>query len=116
MEAVAIEKVNKEITKSTNDSEARIQEIFELQKSNLQALKNSSERERRKKLKALKKKVFEYRTRIQEALYLDFKKPATESDISEIYPTISEIKHTLSHFGDWMQAEEVDTPITLLGS
>ena len=116
MEAVAIEKVNKEIPKSTNDSEARIQEIFELQKSNLQALKNSSERERRKKLKALKKKVFEYRTRIQEALYLDFKKPATESDISEIYPTISEIKHTLSHFGDWMQAEEVDTPITLLGS
>ena len=115
MEAT-MEKVSKEIPKSGNDSEARIQEIFELQKANLQNLKNSSERDRRKKLKALKKKVFEYRTRIQEALFADFKKPAIESDISEIYPSITEIKHTLSHFGDWMQSEEVDTPMTLLGS
>jgi len=116
MEAAAKEKVNKEVPKSNNDSDAKIQEVFELQKGNLQALKNSTERERRKKLKALKKKVFEYRTRIHEALFADFKKPAIESDISEIYPTISEIKHTLNHFGDWMQSEEVDTPITLLGS
>jgi aldehyde dehydrogenase (NAD+) len=112
----ATDKVNQEILKSTNDSDARIREIFELQRSNLQTLKNSSEKERRKKLKALKNKIFEYRARIQEALHVDFKKPAIESDISEIYPAVSEIKHALSHMGDWMQTEEVDTPITLLGS
>lgn len=116
MEVADKKEVKLEIPKSKNDSEAKIQEIFELQKLNLQALKNSSERERRKKLKALKKKVFEYRSKIQEALYADFKKPAIESDISEIYPSITEIKHTLNHFGDWMQNEEVDTPLTLLGS
>lgn len=111
----AVEPV-KSVPKSNNDSSARIQEVFESQRLNLQHLKNTSEKERKKKLKALKKKVFEYRTKIQEALHADFQKPALESDISEIYPTIAELKHTIAHFGDWMQREEVDTPMTLLGS
>lgn len=104
------------ISKSENDSLAKVKEIYTSQQSNLQALKNTTYKVRKKKLKALKAKVFDYRTKIQEALYADFKKPALEADISEIYPTISELKHTLNHFEDWMQAEEVDTPMTLLGS
>lgn len=106
----------KSIPKSGNDSSTRIQEIFKLQQANLQYLKNTSGKERRKKLKALKNKVFEYRTKIQEALNADFQKPATESDISEIYPVVSELKHTIAHFEDWMEREEVDIPITMLGS
>ena len=105
-----------DMPKSNNDSSQRINTVFELQKNNLQALKNTSAKERKKKLKILKTKVLEYRTKIQEALYADFKKPALEADISEVYPVISEIKHALSHLDDWMQAEEVETPITLLGS
>ena len=104
------------IAQSENDSSERIHQIFELQKANLQTLKNTSAKERRKKLKALKAKILSNRTAIQNALFADFKKPAIEADVSEIYPTISELKHTLSHFEDWMQSEEVDTPITLLGS
>lgn len=104
------------IPKSNNDSSERISQIFELQKANLQALKNTSAKERKKKLKALKAKIFDYRTKIQAALFADFQKPALEADVSEIYPSISEIKHTLNYFEDWMQPEEVDTPITLLGS
>lgn len=105
-----------EIPKSKNDSSARINEIFSAQQQNLQALRSTSARERKKKLKALKKTVFAYRTKIQDALHADFKKPALESDISEVYPTIAELKHTISHFEDWMTREDVDVPITLLGS
>lgn len=106
----------KEIPKSANDSSDRIEKVFEAQKQNLQALRNTSARQRKKKLKALKKIVFDYRTKIQDALYADFQKPALESDISEVYPTIAEIKHTIANFEDWMMREDVDVPITLLGS
>jgi aldehyde dehydrogenase (NAD+) len=111
-----VETAVKEIPKSTNDSSTRIQEVFNAQKENLQVLRSSTARQRKKKLKALKKIVFDYRTKIQDALYADFQKPPLESDISEVYPTIAEIKHTLAHFEDWMMREDVDVPITLLGS
>lgn len=104
------------VPKSANDDIASIQRIFEAQQANLQNLKNTNTKARRKKLKALKNLIFDNRTKIQEALYADFKKPAIEADISEIYPTTSEIKHAISHLSDWMEREEVDTPMTLLGS
>ncbi len=104
------------VPKSTNDDISKIQEIFDAQKANLQNLKNTSAKARKNKLKALNKLIFSYRDKIQTALYADFKKPAIEADITEIYPTTSEIKHAISHINDWMEKEEVDTPLTLLGS
>ncbi|MCB0537404.1 MAG: aldehyde dehydrogenase family protein [Bacteroidetes bacterium] len=117
MDSVSVEeKVQISVPKSENDSLKRIQEVFELQKENLQTLKNSTAKDRKKKLKKLKDAIFSNREKIQEAIYKDFKKPALETDISEIYPTISELKHTLAHFEEWMEDEYVDTPITLIGS
>lgn len=104
------------IPKTENDTTQRIQDVFAKQKANLQALKNTTGKQRKRKLKALRKKIFDYREKIQEALYADFKKPGIESDISEIYPTISELNNTISNFQDWMSNEEVDIPITLIGS
>ncbi|MCB9256533.1 MAG: aldehyde dehydrogenase family protein [Chitinophagales bacterium] len=104
------------LEQSENSSSSQIIKIFKEQESNLQSIKNSTARDRRKKLKLLKSKIFEYREAIQNALFADFKKPAIETDVSEIYPSIAELKHTLNHFEDWMLDEEVDTPITLLGS
>jgi len=101
---------------SQNDSTERIIKVFEKQKLNIQNLKNSSIKERLLKLKSLKKAIFNHREKLQDAIFNDFKKPALETDISEIYPTISELKHTISHLIDWSRDFEVDTPITLLGS
>ena len=86
------------IPKTENDTTQRIQDVFAKQKANLQALKNTTGKQRKRKLKALRKKIFDYREKIQEALYADFKKPGIESDISEIYPTISELNNTISNF------------------
>lgn len=104
------------MTQSKNDSKQKIFDVFEKQKQNLNFLKASSIKDRKKKLKALKKAIFSHRENLQEAIYLDFKKPAIETDISEIYPTIAELKHTISQVSYWAQDMEVETPITLLGS
>jgi len=101
---------------SKNDSLEKINSIFEIQKKNLQNLKNTSVKDRIKKLKAFKKAMFSHREKLQNAIYKDFKKPALETDISEIYPTIAEIKHTIAHLADWAQDFEVDTPLTMIGS
>ena len=97
-------------------SSSNIQEIFQAQKSNLQNLRNQSVKQRKDLLKKLHKAIFTHREAIQKAVFLDFKKPAIETDVSEIYPTISELKHTLSHLAEWAQNESVETPLTLMGS
>ena len=111
-----METISTMITQSKNDSKNRILTIFEKQKQNLQNLKSTSVKDRKKKLITLKKTIFSHREQLQKAIYLDFKKPATETDISEIYPTIAELKHTIKNVSHWAQDMEVETPITLLGS
>ena len=46
-----------QIPKSTNDSSARIQEVFNAQKENLQVLRSSTARQRKKKLNLLHQQV-----------------------------------------------------------
>ena len=50
MEVQAPSLNNIEIAKSTNDSNERIAQVFQLQQANLQALKNTSAKERKKKI------------------------------------------------------------------
>ncbi|MGB1247988.1 MAG: aldehyde dehydrogenase family protein [Chitinophagales bacterium] len=104
------------IPQNENDSLDRIHQLFEAQKNNLQQLKNRSIRDRKKKLKALKKAILDKQEKIQKALYADFKKPHVETDIVEIYPIISELKHMIAHLSDWSLPQEVDVPLTYLGS
>ena len=79
-------------------------------------VKNSSKSDRIKKLKKLKNNILKYRDEIKTALRKDFKKNSTEVDLTEIFPVISEINHTINNLGKWMKNQYVKTPITLLGS
>jgi len=54
--------------------------------------------------------------RVRDAVYKDFKKPSTESDISELYPVLTEIRHTLAHLSDWAKPQKIDAPLTYLGT
>ena len=70
-----------------------IQEIFKAQSQHQYTLGNSSASQRINRLNALQKAVEKtYRKDLQEALFKDFKKPAIETDLTEIHPVISEIK------------------------
>lgn len=101
---------------SPNTDLANVQRIFAAQQANKQNVKNTTAAQRKKKLNALKDVIFQYREQIEQALYNDFKKPAAETDLTEIYPTASEIRHVVSNLSDWMKPTGVETPISYVGS
>ena len=93
-----------------------IRRLFELQKANIYSAGKSSYSERKKKLKRLLKCILEHRQEIRDAIYADCRRHASEVDMTELYPVVSELRHTIRHLKSWMRDEPVGTPLTLFGS
>ena len=92
-------------------------ELFTSQKEHQFKVGNSTYKERIKKLNALKHAVeVSFKNQIREALFNDFKKPFTETDLTEIYPVIGDIKYVKQHLKTWMKRQKVETPLVLMGS
>lgn len=91
-------------------------ELFNQQKAHIQALANTTAKQRRAKLKLLEKAIFKNRQAICDALWADFKKPAAEVDITEIYPVLTELRFAYSHLNEWMYDKHVPTPIAFFGA
>jgi aldehyde dehydrogenase (NAD+) len=96
--------------------EANIAQTFEAQRANVQHLKNESAQERIRKLKALKALILQHREGIQKAIYADFKKPHADTDLTEIFPTLSSITHVCHSLRKWMKPKRVATPLNMAGS
>ncbi|WP_274473957.1 aldehyde dehydrogenase family protein [Mangrovimonas aestuarii] len=93
------------------------EQIFQKQFENRFKVGNSTLKERIAKLNNLRYAVeVTYRHKLVDALYTDFKKPKTESDLTEIYPVVSEIKFVCKHLKSWMSKQRVETPIALFGA
>ena len=91
--------------------------LFDSQKANQYNVGNASYKERIEKLNALKKAIeFTYKDKIRQALFDDFKKPFTETDLTEIYPVIGEIKFAKRNLKSWMKRQKVETPLSLIGA
>lgn len=71
---------------------------------------------RRHRLARLADWLRAHRADIQQALFQDFKKPPEETDLSEIWPSLTEIKHTSQHLKRWLARRKVPTPLALLGA
>ena len=94
----------------------KILDVFKKQQSQALVVGASSYKERIKKLNRLLYAVEKtYRPQIKEALYKDFKKPYTESDLTEIYVVTSEIKFAKKNLYKWMDKQRVPTPMSLFG-
>jgi len=92
-------------------------ELFEKQQERYLEVGRHTLKERLSRLKALKKALeHNYRQAIREALYADFKKPFLETDLTEIYPVLAEIRHAEQNLRDWMRPKRVNSPMTMLGS
>ena len=92
-------------------------DVFNKQKENQYKVANTNYKERIEKLNALKKSLeITYKDLIREALYKDFKKPYAETDLTEIYQVIGEIKHVKKYLKSWMSNQKVNTPLALLGT
>ena len=93
------------------------QELFNAQNQRFLEVGKSNYKARLAKLKALRNALeHTYRQAIREALYSDFKKPFLETDLTEIYPVISEIRYVERNLRDWMRPKRVSSPLTMLGS
>lgn len=90
--------------------------LVEQQRKKSILLRQESIRQRKKRLKAFGEFILARLERIGREIHKDFKKPLTEIDLSEVYPVISEIRHTLKNLDVWAEPEPIDTPMTFLGS
>lgn len=112
--ASATSAVNIPITPNTKLEE--ILRVYQAQEKNLQNLKNTSVKDRLKKIKQLEKTVLVNRSKIEQALFSDFRKPPIQTAFSEIYPVVAEARLYQSRLYDWAAEKEVDTPMVFLGA
>jgi aldehyde dehydrogenase (NAD+) len=80
------------------------------------ALRAEGAAARRQRLARLADWLLANREAIQAALYQDFRKPPEETDLTEIWPSLTEIRHTSRHLGKWLAPRAVGTPVALLGT
>jgi aldehyde dehydrogenase (NAD+) len=94
----------------------RILDLFERQKKRSLLLRSESISDRKKRIKALEDFLMKNKERIRDAVHKDFKKPQTESDISELYPVLTEIRHALANLSKWAAPQKIDAPLTYIGT
>ncbi|MEN0047781.1 MAG: aldehyde dehydrogenase family protein [Bacteroidota bacterium] len=105
-----------EVIQHLETDTAKVKSIFEALKSNQFVVGNTTAAQRKEKLNKLHNTILEYRPKIKEALYKDFRKHPSEVDLTEIYPITSELKNVKRKIRRWMADRAVGTPIALLGS
>ena len=92
-------------------------ELFSKQRTHQLTIGQSDYNYRIKQLNKLKTAIEKtYRDEIIEALYKDLGKPKVESELTEIYQIIGEIKHAKAHLHKWMRKQKVKTPLSMLGA
>lgn len=91
-------------------------QLFARQQARSEALRREDAGPRLARLRKLGRWIADNRAAIQQALYADFRKPATETDVTEIWPSQTEIKHTIRHLKQWMEPLRVETPLALVGA
>ena len=79
-------------------------------------LRGEGLRERRARLGKLHDWLHAHRTDIQQALLADFRKPTAETDLTEIWTSLVELKHTSKHLKAWMAPRAVGASMALLGT
>lgn len=92
----------------------RIDHIFQLQKENIFTLRQTRADLRIAKLEKVMAWIYENQAKIRQAVYADFKKPAPEVDITEIYITLQEIKHAIKHLHNWMKPKRIRRTLTTI--
>jgi aldehyde dehydrogenase (NAD+) len=92
-------------------------DLFLKQKENQFKIGNSTPGQRITKLNALKEAIeVTFREAIKTALHQDLGKPVVETEMSEIYQVIGDIKYAKTNLHKWMGTKRVPTPLAMLGT
>jgi len=93
-----------------------IERLYELQQQHRAAVAATTAAQRREKLRRLERAMHARADEIRAAMWEDYRKPAAEVDLSEIYPVVSEIRHAVRHLRSWMKPKRVGMRLALLGA
>lgn len=104
-----------EILTDNTDLVSRAQ-VFERQKAKAILLRREPLKERISRLRRLESWIHKNRDRIKSAVHQDFRKPLLEVDTSEIYPVLTEIRHTLKHLEEWSRPKKIDATLSYIGT
>jgi aldehyde dehydrogenase (NAD+) len=93
-----------------------IEDVFLAQRQTAIRLRTSTVQMRCEKLRRLEDAVLANREAIYRALADDLHKSEAETDLFEILPVISGIRHAIRHLTSWMKPERAWPTITMLGT
>ncbi|GAA4392754.1 aldehyde dehydrogenase family protein [Hymenobacter koreensis] len=93
-----------------------VHHVFDRQRGRSEALRQETFEQRATRLRKLGTWIAQNREAIQQALFADFRKPAEETDVTEIWASQTEIRHTLKHLKQWLRPRRVSTPLSLVGT
>lgn len=93
-----------------------IERIYDAQQRNRASIAATTAAQRIEKLRRFERLMHERRDEIRAAMWEDYRKPAAEVDLSEIYPVVSEARHSIRHLRKWMRPKRVSTRLALFGS
>ena len=93
-----------------------IERVFDAQQNHRAAVAATTAAQRIAKLRRLERSILDRQDEIRAAMWEDYRKPAAEVDLSEIYPVVSEARHAIRHLRRWMKPKRVGTRLALIGS
>ena len=84
----------------------KLNTLFEEQGKNRWKIAQTSVKERIAKLLKLRKVIEARQQEFYDAVWADFHKPKTEAWLTEVYPALQEIDHTMNHLPDWIEDKD----------
>lgn len=93
-----------------------IDEVYQSQLLNKESVRKISIKERIRLLQDLEEAILDFRPKIVEALQLDFRKSKLETESTEIFPVLSEIRLYRKHLNKWAKTKSVANNIVFFGS
>lgn len=96
--------------------QSRIHDLFHQVKKRSKELRTSSLQERREKLKKLEDWILSNRSKIHDAVYKDLQKPWQETDLTEVFVVLAEIRKARKNLKSWMASKPAATSPTYFGT
>lgn len=94
----------------------RIEILFRQQRIRSLELRTERISLRKERLQKLRRWIKQNRSRICEAAFNDFRKPAAEVDAIEIFHVLNELRLALRSLEQWAAPKKIDAPMTMLGT
>jgi len=98
------------------DMQLEMSRVFERQSDFALQLRTTSADQRIAKIRSLMQAVLKYRDEILGAAHADFRKPATEAELTEIFPVVAEAKYAIRHLKKWMKPKRVVPTLAMFGT